>query len=70
MMFVNAITGEELSYIDFVTFVWEEAERQFNDCHEDKSWCDLTNEEQIEQYCYQMGHQLYDRNWEMAVTES
>lgn len=69
MTFVNCITGEKFNYIDFVNYVWEEAERQFNDCHEDSNWCNLTKEEQIEQYCYQYGHQLYDRGWAIEVTE-
>ena len=43
---------------DFITLVFDEAERQ---CH-DNLWCNLTKEEQIELFCEQFEHQL-KTNW-------
>lgn len=63
--FINTLTNEILSHIEFVSFVWDEAERQFNDCHNDTQWTNLTKKEQIEQYCYQYEHQLSDMNWKL-----
>ena len=65
VIFRNLVSGEELSHIEFVNFVWEEAERQFEECHDEENWCDLTKEEQIEMYCEQYEHQLFDRDWIM-----
>lgn len=65
MKFVNQTTGEVLSHQEFVLFMWEEAERQFTDCHEGENWNNLTKAEQIEQYCEQFEHQLKDRNYRL-----
>ena len=43
---------------DFITLVFDEAERQ---CH-DNLWCNLTKEEQIELFCKQFEYQL-KTNW-------
>jgi len=64
MLFRNVWSGETLTHIEFVTFVWEEAERQFNDCHDDENWCDLTKQEQLAIYCDQYEHQL-DGDWKI-----
>ena len=61
--FKNKITGEKIVLEDFVEFVWEEAERQFNECHENGNWCDLTRGEQIHTYCEQYMHQLNNGDW-------
>lgn len=50
-------------HVEFVSFVWEEAEKQFNKCHDEIKWCDLTKEEQIEVYCEQYEHQIINRKW-------
>ena len=63
MKFKNMITGEELSHEEFVSFVWEEAERQFTEFHDDEMWSDLNKEEQIAVYCEQLEHQLKEREW-------
>lgn len=62
MEFQNNITGEVLSHADFVTLVWDEAERQFNENHKE-NWCNLTRDEQISFYCDQYEHQLEERDW-------
>lgn len=67
MYYRNEISGEELSHLDFVVFVWSEAERQFNECNPDENWCDLTKTEQLEIYCEQLEHQLNDRNWQAVM---
>jgi hypothetical protein len=62
MQFQNNTTGEVLSHSEFVTFVWNEAERQYED-NNDGAWCNLTGAEQIELYCEQYEHQLKEREW-------
>ena len=66
IIFRNLGTYEALSHVEFVKFVWEEAERQFNECHDEIKWWDLTREEQMEQYCEQYEHQLMDMDWTMC----
>lgn len=66
MVFKNEISGERLTHEEFVSFVWEEAERQFNECNADENWCNLTKEEQISMYCQQYEHQLNSRDWVMC----
>lgn len=61
--FVNGFTGETLSHKDFVTFIWDEAQRQFEDNNTDENWADLTMSEQIEIYCDQYEYQLECMNW-------
>lgn len=63
MVFINLESGDVLSHAEFVAFVWDEAERQFNECHDDENWCDLSRDEQIEIYCEQYDHQLIDNGW-------
>ena len=63
IIFKNKLSGEESNHIEFVTFVWEEAERQFDECHDDIKWYNLTKLQQIEQYCYQYEHQINDMDW-------
>lgn len=63
MKFKNEASEEILSHEEFVSFVWEEAERQFVELHEGEHWCNLTKEEQIAIYCEQYEHQLNDRDW-------
>lgn len=63
MKFKNITTGEKLAHIEFVSFIWEEAERQFEECHDNELWCNLTKEEQLRQYCEQFEHQINDRDW-------
>ena len=62
MYFKNNVSGEILTLEEFVSFVWDEAERQFED-HEEELWCNLTREEQISVYCEQYEHQIQDMNW-------
>ena len=57
MKFKNRITNELITHVEFVSMVWEETERQFNDLH-DECWCNLTQDEQIKLYCEQYEHQL------------
>lgn len=61
--FVNTIDGAEMSQAEFVDYVFEEAERQFNECHENERWEDLTEEEKAEIFRDQYDHQLNDRDW-------
>lgn len=65
MIFENVITGETLAHVDFVAFIWTEAERQFEECHENEQWCNLSKMEQIEQYCEQFEHHTNDGDWIM-----
>ena len=67
MLFKNLVSGEELSHVEFVRFVWDETERQFNECHDDEDWCNLTKDEQIELYCSQYEHQLSERDWTICL---
>lgn len=62
MTFKNTLSGEELTHQEFVSFVWDEAERQYNEYH-DSDWSNRTKEEQLQYYCNQYEHQLNDRNW-------
>lgn len=68
MKFRNKISDEILSHIDFAMFVWEESERQFDECS-GELWCNLTKEEQVGLYCQQFEYQLNYRDWEMIYNE-
>lgn len=62
-VFVNTVDGNTLTQPAFVDFVWEEAERQFNDCHDDEKWDELSDDEQREIFYEQYDHQLNDNDW-------
>ena len=66
LFFRNLGTGETMEHAEFVKFIWEEAERQFNDCHDEMKWWDLTKDEQIEVYCEHFEYQLFDNDWTMT----
>lgn len=65
MEFINVITKELLTHQEFIKFVWEESERQFNELHEDENWCNLNQGEQLAIYCEQYEHQLADNHWQL-----
>ena len=66
MYFKNKLSGETLSKDEFAAFVREEAERQYEDCHEDSLWSDLSKEEQQAIVEDQYEHQLRDRDWSIV----
>ena len=63
VQFVNLLSGESLSKYGFIDHAWSEAERQFNDCHEDEQWSDLSPEDRLEIYRDQFNHLVFDRDW-------
>lgn len=65
MEFINVITTELLTHQEFVKFIWEEAERQFEELHECENWCDLNQDEQLAIYCEQYEHQWFSNNWQL-----
>ena len=62
MYFRNNISGEVLTLKEFVTFIWDEAERQFEN-NKGELWCNLTREEQVSAYCDQYEHQIKSKNY-------
>lgn len=67
MMFRNNLTNEELTHVDFVKYVIEEAERQYIDTHDryDDPWSALSFNEKLEVYVAQHEFQLECRGWEI-----
>lgn len=68
MRFRNKYTGEIISLREFVDFVWEESERQFDECS-GELWCNLTRDEQLEIYCNQCEYQVLNGDWRLIYNE-
>lgn len=64
--FINTLTDETLTHEEFVTLVWEETKRQFEDNNTEENWSDITISEQIELYCNQYEHQIQYMNWKQV----
>lgn len=62
-MFINKLDGQSLSPVEFADYVFKEAQRQFNECHDDEKWDDLSEAEKVVLVCEQIDHQLNDRDW-------
>ena len=67
-IFINKLDGLKLSHKEFVDFVFGEAKRQFDDCHDNEKWDDLSDAEKDLIFHEQYDHQLKDRDWkEIAI---
>lgn len=71
MIVRNKLTNEELTHLDFVKYVLEEAERQYVDAHDDYDdpWNALSFNQRLEIYVAQYEFQLECRDWE-CITEN
>ena len=65
IIFRNLATGEEKSHVEFVSFIWEEAEKKFSVRYGYDKWCALNKEEQLEKYCEEYEYQLLENDWTM-----
>ncbi len=70
MEFKNRISDMVLNHEEFVEFVWDEAEKQFNELNENENWANLTRTEQYHHYCQQYEHQINDNDWEEIIEPS
>lgn len=70
MEFKNRMSDTVLNHEEFVEFVWDEAEKQFNELNENENWANLTRTEQYHHYCQQYEHQINDNDWEEIIEPS
>jgi hypothetical protein len=62
--YINRVTGEVLTATEMLTFVKEEAKRQFEELNE-QAFSSMTIQEQQECIMEQFMHQLNNRDWEV-----
>lgn len=66
VLFVNKETGEEWPHEDLAAYAWDDAQANFEE-NNDKPWCNLTRDEQIDAYCKEFESIVQKFSLEMIV---